>query len=300
MENMEVEEHGCGNCGDEKGKCGGHWQKHGRSWVFIVLALAGALYLLTLAANTLAEYQYIGRDIDSQTTIAVAGDGEAYAAPDIATVSFAITQESKLSTDARKTVDDKMKKIKDFLTSSGVLEKDIKTTGYDLYPKYEYVRTPCVEPLSGVSGAGGAVTLSYPCYNDGKQVLKGYEVTQSVEVKIRNLDDAGKIVGGLSDNGATNLSGLSFLVENADAVKAQAREAAIGKAKAKAEQLAADLGVKLVRIVSFNEGGDYPIFYGRGGAMESKLMTADAPGPAELPIGENKYTSNVTIVYEIR
>ena len=288
MENMEVEEHGCGNCGDEKGKCGGHWQKHGRSWVFIVLALAGALYLLTLAANTLAEYQYIGRDIDSQTTIAVAGDGEAYAAPDIATVSFSITNESKQSTEARKVVDEKMKKIHDFLTASGVLEKDIKTTGYNLSPKYEWQEQRIV-------------CIAYPCDQPpGKQVLTGYEVTQSVEVKVRKLDDAGKILGGLSDNGATNLSGLNFMVENEDAVQREAREEAIAKAKTKAGELAKDLGVSLVRIVSFNEGGNYPIYYGRASA-KMELMSADSGmPPADIPVGENKYTSNVTIVYEIR
>lgn len=288
-ENMNGEGHVCesGHCGE--GCCGGNWHKHARKGVFVLLALAGALYLFALAANTIAEYKYIGRDINSQTTISVTGDGDAYAMPDIATVSFSITQGSKNSVDARKNVDVSMKKIHDFLTSAGVAEKDIKTTGYNLYPKYDYVRQPCLS---------GAVDISYRCV-DSKQVLTGYEVTQSVEVKIRNLDDAGKVLGGLSDNGATNLSGLNFLVENEDAVKAQAREAAIAKAKAKAVELAKDLGVKLVRIVSFNEGGNYPIFYGGARTM---ALSADAGAPvvADVPAGQNKYTSNVTIVYEIR
>ncbi|MEK7118618.1 MAG: SIMPL domain-containing protein, partial [Patescibacteria group bacterium] len=179
--------------------------------------------------------------------------------------------------------------IHDFLTGAGSLEKDIKTTGYNLYPKYEWQEQRIV-------------CIAYPCDQPpGKQVLMGYEVTQSVEVKIRVLDDAGKILGGLSDNGATNLSGLNFLVENEDAVQATAREAAIGKAKAKAAKLADDLGVSLVRIVSFNEGGNYPIYYGRGG-MEAKLMSSDAgiSAPADIPAGENKYSSSVTIVYEIK
>ncbi|MDO8624259.1 MAG: SIMPL domain-containing protein [bacterium] len=276
-----MEGHTCGGCG-------GGWHHHGKKGAFMLLAIAGALYLFALAANTIAEYRYIGRDMPGeQTTISVTGDGEAYAAPDIATVSFAITNESKQSTEARKVVDEKMKKIHDFLTASGVLEKDIKTTGYNLSPKYEWQEQRIV-------------CVTYPCNQPpGKQVLTGYEVTQSVEVKIRKLDDAGKVLGGLSDNGATNVSGLSFLVENEDAVQREAREEAITKAKTKAEELAKDLGVSLVRIVSFNEGGNYPIYYGRA---EMKLMSADAGASvaADIPAGENKYTSNVTIVYEIR
>lgn len=259
-----------------------------------ILAVSGALLLLALFVNALKESQYIGRDINSQTTITVSGDGDAYAMPDIATVSFSITQESKDSIAARKVVDEKMKKIQDYLLGAGIAEKDIKTTGYNLYPKYDYVRQPCILEKVGATG------ISYPCYNDGKQVLIGYEVTQSITLKIRKLDDAGKILGGLTDNGATNVSGLAFMVENEDGVQSTAREAAIAKAKTKANQLAKELGVTLVRIVSFNEGGNYPIYYQ---SEYMKTMSADsgvASGAPTIPAGENKYTSNVTIVYEIR
>lgn len=281
----------CSVCGrSDCGGCGGHWHHWGKRSAITLLALAGALYLFALAANTIAEYKYIGRDVPGeQTTITVTGEGESYAAPDIATVSFSITNESQQSTEARKEVDASMKKIHAFLTASGVAEKDVKTTSYNLYPKYEWQEQKIV-------------CVAYPCHQPpGKQVLIGYEVTQSVEVKIRKLDDAGKILGGLSDNGATNVSGLNFMVEDEDKVEREAREEAIAKAKAKAKELADDLGVSLVRIVSFNEGGNYPIYYGRASA-KMELMSADAAAmpPADIPVGENKYTSSVTIIYEIR
>ncbi len=254
-----------------------------------ILAVSGALLLFALFMNTLAEHQYIGRDINSQTTISVSGDGEAYGAPDIASVSFSITQDAKTATEARQMVDAKMKKIHDFLTKAKIAEKDIKTTSYDLSPKYEWQQKQIV-------------CIAYPCPQPpGQQVLTGYTVTQSVEVKIHDLDNAGVLLGGLTDNGASNVSGLNFMVENPDGLQTKAREEAIGKAQAKAEQLAKDLHVKLVRIVSFNEGANYPIYYARGG-MEMKAMSADAGAPPvpNIPVGENKYTSNVTITYEIR
>ncbi len=256
---------------------------------FMLLAVSGSLLLLAMFATSMKEYKYIGRDVNAQTTITVSGDGESFAAPDIATVSFAITEDAKTPADARKIVDEKMKKVSEFLATSGIAAKDIKTTGYNLNPKYEWQQKQIV-------------CIMYPCTQPpGKQVLLGYTVTQSTEVKVRNLDNAGTILGGLTDNGATDVSGLNFMVENEDGVKATVREEAIAKAKAKAEQLAKDLGVSLVRIVSFNEGGNYPVFYGRGG-MEMKAMSADGgtPSAPSISAGENKYTSNVTIVYEIR
>jgi uncharacterized protein YggE len=93
------------------------------------------------------------------------------------------------------------------------------------------------------------------------------------------------------------------MVENEDGVKNEARTEAIAKAKEKAAQLAKDLGVTLVRITTFSEGGNFPMAYGRGGGVLMKAMSADAaiaPAPADIPAGENKYTANVTIVYEIR
>ena len=191
--------------------------------------------------------------------------------------------------DARKVVDEKWKKIHDLLGQAGIVDADIKSN-YSLYPKYDYVRQPCI--------ADTKMGVAYPCLSDGKQVLTGYEVTQTADIKIRKLDDAGKILGILADNGATNVSGLTFTVEHEDAVQSTAREAAITKAKSKAEQLAKDLGVTLVRISSFNEAGNYPMYYG-GGMM--KAMSADGGTPApNVPAGQNKYTSNVTIVYEIK
>ena len=285
--------HMSGNCNECASHHGGHWRKK-LGMGFILLAVTGSLFLAALFATTLKQYHYIGRDINSQTTITVSGDGDAYAMPDIATVSFSITQEAKLPADARKAVDDRMKKIHAFLTASKIDEKDIKTTGYNLYPKYEWSRSATVCPVS-TNG------MMYPCNPDGKQVLTGYEVSQSVDVKIRDLDSAGSVLGGLTDNGASNVSGLSFTVEHEDAVQAQAREAAIAKAKDKAQQLANDLGVTLVRIVSFNEGGNYPVYnYAMGASMKTMSADATPPSAANIPTGENKYVSNVSIVYEIR
>ena len=261
--------------------------------MFMLLAIAGSIYLFALAANTLAEHQYIGRDVNSQTTISVSGEGEVSHAPDIAAISFSITNDAKTAAAARTVVDTKMKAIHDYLVGISVAEKDIKTTGYDLYPKYEYQRSNVACPLS----ASGAVIY---CPPEGKQILVGYTITQSVDLKIHDLDKVADILGVLADKGASNVNGPTFTIDNPDTLQTEAREQAIEKAQAKAKQLAQDLGVQLVRVVSFNEGGNFPVMYNYAGS--AKLMSADsvaAPAPV-IPVGENKITSSVTIVYEIR
>lgn len=284
--------HDCATCvgGNCVGMC---WRKK-LSYGALLLVVSGSLFLLALFMSTMKEYQFIGRDAAGEfTTISVSGEGEAVAVPDIAEVSFSINQEAKDAASARKLVDEKMKAIHAFLKESGIADKDIKTTGYNLNPKYEWKQTTPLVPC--VSGYGCPPV-------DGKQVLVGYEVTQSVDIRVRKIDDAGLVLGGLSDKGASYVSGLTFKVDDEDTVKEKARAEAITKAQAKAQKLAQELGVRLVRITSFNEDGIYPIYnYGRGGG-QTKLMAMDAMAPeaANIPVGENKFTSNVTITYEVR
>lgn len=253
-----------------------------------LIMIAGALYLLALFAGELKEYKYIGLPDAQQATISVSGDGEAYGAPDIAVVSFSVVAEAKTVAAAQKDATEKMAAILAFLKKSGIAEKDIKTTSYNFYPKYEW------------QTKGMSVCYDTYCPPQGKQVLIGYEVTQSVDIKIRKIDDAGMIVGGLGENGATNMSDLTLKVEEEDGLKAEARAEAIAKAKAKADVLAQSLGVKLVRIVAYNEGGDYPPIYNFARTMAADGMGGAEKAAPDIPTGENKFVSNVTIVYEIQ
>lgn len=261
----------------------------------LMIAIAALIMVLMVfvAAKIMTElraYKFIGLDIVPQTTISVSGEGEAYGKPDIAEVSFAVVHESLVVADAQGKVDEAMKKIDAYLKDSGVEGKDIKTTTYNVYPRYEYV------PVKGER----ACTPTYCPPTPNERVLRGYEVTQSVSVKIRNIDDAGKVLGGLGELGATSISGLNFMIDDEDALKREARQEAIVKAKAKAKELSSDLGVELVRIVNFSESGSYPARQYYDLAEAVMLKDADGGVVPEISVGENKITSNITITYEIR
>lgn len=219
----------------------------------------------------------------SSSTISFDGQGEVSAVPDIATISFSVRAEAKTMKEAQTVVTEKVNSALVFVRQNGVSEKDIKTTNYSSYPKYEYEQKACTQGYCP----------------PGKQILTGFEVSQNIEVKVRNIDDSGKIVEGLANAGVTDMQGPNFAIDDEDALKAEARALAIKEAKEKARTLSRDLGVKLVRIVSFTESGApyYPIY-----AMEAKSfgMGGDGVRAPELPTGENKITSNVTITYEIR
>ncbi|MDD5152601.1 MAG: SIMPL domain-containing protein [Candidatus Pacebacteria bacterium] len=253
-----------------------------------VLAVVGAVLLFAMTITEIKGYRFIGGGVSASNTISVSGDGEVYAAPDIATVSFTVTEESKKVADAQDKVTTKVKTALTAIRSLGVADKDIKTENYSSYPKYEYRQ------------GGTVVCMSLDCPSPvSKQVLVGYEVSQYVSITVRDLDSVNSVVDALGTAGVTNMQGPDFAIDKQDAFKADARKQAIDKAKEKAKVLARDLGVSLVRIVSFSEGGDYPVYYDRAMMSSGKGVSAPQALP-ELPQGQEKITSQVTITYEIR
>jgi len=135
----------------------------------------------------------------------------------------------------------------------------------------------------------------------GRQVLRGYQVRQSTTVKVRDTAKAGDLLTGAGTKGATEVSGLNFTFDDPNKLQSDARGEAIADAKAKADALAKQLGVTLVRVVSFNENsGGYPtpMYYAKDTAVG--MGGAEPARAPEISVGQNKVQSNVSVTYEIK
>ena len=253
--------------------------------VLFVLAIIGCAYLGTKIITEVKGYRFIGGGAPATNVISFEGKGEVSAKPDIATINFTIRDNQKEMKDAQAKVTEKEIAVLAFLEKSGIEKKDIKTDSYNSYPKYDY-GAPCY---------GG---MGMPCRQDTPKII-GYEVSEYITVKVRDLTKAGDIIKGIGEVGVNDISGPNFSIDNEDALKAEARKMAIDEAKEKAKTLSKDLGVRLVRIVNFSENGNYPMPMYAGKEMMAIDSVASAPSP-ELSTGENKIISNVIITYEIR
>ncbi|MEK7170272.1 MAG: SIMPL domain-containing protein [Patescibacteria group bacterium] len=247
----------------------------------VITLMLLSLFLLAKFVAEVKAFRFIGSNPSGESVISVSGKGEVVKIPDLATFSFSVTEESLVISEAQTEAAKDINAILDYLKKNGVAEKDIATSGYNIYPRYEY----------------SAVSSVYP-YPQGKQKLAAYVVTESITVKVRKLEDAGKLLAGIGEQGATNISGLTFDFDKRDELVKEARDKAITEARAEASKLANSLGVSLVRIVSYSDGGYYPMYktmaaetYGRGG---------DASVAPSIPVGEDKIISNVTITYEVK
>lgn len=227
-------------------------------------------FLGTLIRNNMKKNFYIGKADRSERTILVGGFGKVTVSNDIAvtTIGHSNTDKdvAKAQADNKKVMDGVLAELKQL----GAADKDLQSD-YSIYPDYNYTEQK-------------------------GQELRGYRVASSVTVKIRDLSKIPAILGLAGKYGATEVSGLSFTIDDPENLKAEARAKAVADAQTKAAKLAAALGVRLGSLISYNEyeGGGYqpPPMYKYG-------AETGGGGPAEVMAGSRDVVMNVNLSYEI-
>lgn len=247
-----------------------------------VLSLAVIILAVGFVTNVII------RNHVQNNTITVTGVGKAQAVPDEGTISFGVRAEDADQNKAQEEVEESVSKIIEDLEEKGISEGDVKLQNYNVYPRYDYIENVCVEGERCISG---------------ERVLSGYEVNQSIVITIKDIEISGEILALLGNDGATNINGPHFVVEDKTVYEQEARAEAISNARAEAKSLAKQLDVKLGKMVDFYEDNNY------GGPMPyfAKTMSMDA-GMAEemafdevsIPVGEEEVQVNVTMTFKIR
>ncbi len=169
-------------------------------------------------------------------TITVSAEGKTTVSPDIAKLSFSVISEGANPKTLAENNNKKMTAAIDFVKSKGIDEKDIKTTQYDLAPRYEYDE------------------------KTKKTFISGYTLTQTVLVKIRDLNKTAEVLGGLPPLGINQISSISFEIDEPEKYLSDARDKAFDKAKEKAMAMAEKNGVKLGRVINFYEYQPIPYY----------------------------------------
>jgi uncharacterized protein len=235
--------------------------------------LVVGIFTLVVGANVALKWSL---SLYPSKTIYVSAEGKATVSPDIGKISFSVVSEGKNPQVLQENNAKKMTSAIDFVKNLGVNSKDIKTTNYNLSPRYEYDETT------------------------RKSYISGYTLTQTALVKVRDLDRVAEVLGGLSELGVNQISSVSFEIDEPDKYLAEARSEAFAKAHEKAKEMAMLNGVKIKRVVNFSEyrgGPIYPYYgetAGRGGDMvSSSYLPPIEPGTEEITI-------QVNITYEIQ
>lgn len=208
---------------------------------------------------------------ENARTIVVTGAGEATKAPDMAYLTLGVEADGATASEALRKNSDRMEATIKTLRDAGVDKKDIQTSNLSVGARYDYSRE------------GQAPRLI------------GYQATNTVSVKLRNLEKAGGVIDKAVSAGSNRLDSISFGFADPKPLLNEARRGAVIEARERASLYAVAAGVKLGEVLQISDAvtaapGPYPV-----------AMRADVAEAKAVPIaaGEQTIAASVTIVYAI-
>jgi uncharacterized protein YggE len=205
------------------------------------------------------------------TLLSVSAQAESRRVPDVATVSTGVVTRAADANAAMRANAEQMDKVMVAIRAAGIAERDTQTTGVNLNPDYRYEENKA-------------------------PIITGYQASNTVSIKVRDLSKLGKVLDALVASGANQVNGPNFEIDQPEAAYDEARQAALKKAQARAEMYAKSLGVKVRRIVSISEGAGFrpPV---------PMPMVSMARGKAEadtaISPGETALSANLDVVFEL-
>ena len=171
---------------------------------------------------------------EDRNVLIVSGVGEAWVEPDMATITLGVSTLDFSAEEAYQENNSKMRGVIDALKQLGVESSDIKTTRFAINPSYDY------DP------------------NTRRRTFNGYQVTHGVTVHVRDLKVIGRLLDEIVKAGVTDVSGISFGVQEPQESETSARERAVNDAHRKATGLAQAAGVGLGSPIRIDETGHMP------------------------------------------
>lgn len=205
----------------------------------------------------------------SVPSVSVIGSAAVSSRPDTADVVAGVVTQAQTAAQALAENTAAMQKVMKTLADLGIAERDVQTVGLSVSPQRAQQRPGSPQPQG---------------------VITGYEVTNQVRVRVRNLDVLGRLLDALVTQGANTLGGITFSIADPKPLLQQARGQAITDALQKAQAYAAAAGVKLGRVIAIRDASSGP-----PRPYAGRVMAAAAP----IAPGEQELEISVSVTYAI-
>lgn len=202
----------------------------------------------------------------------VQGEGKALVKPDIARVSVGVTSNGATVKEAQNQLNASINKVSDAIKKLDIESKDVQTTNYSIYPQSDYRQ-------------------------GGVPKIIGYQANTNLSIVVRNIDKANDVLDAATANGANQIGGISFDVDDKTKPQNEARVKAVAEAKKKAQMAAQTAGFRLGKIVNYSEdvgGIPRPPYLGIAKTADSVASRA-----TNVEVGSSEITVTVNLSYEI-
>ncbi len=206
------------------------------------------------------------------TRVDISATGESRRVPDIAIISAGVVTRAPTAAAAIAQNATRMERVLAALKAAGVAERDVQTSSINLNPDYRYE-------------------------NSRPPQLTGYQASNQVSIRFRDIRNSGKILDALVAEGANQINGPSLTIDKPEAAMDEARVQALANGRARADLYARALGKRVVRLVAVSESGGYapppmPM-------MERGMAVAQAADTKIVP-GEQALQVSLTMVFELQ
>lgn len=202
-------------------------------------------------------------------TISVTGIGASEMTPDIATLSLGVSTGAATAREALDANNAAMTAIIDGLKELGFGVTDMQTTGLGVSPQYAYE-------------------------NNSLPRLIGYQASNGVTLRVKDIARLGEIVDIVVSKGANQINSLTFDVADKTSAMDEARRKAVENARAKAEIMASAAGATVGRVISISEG-----FMSSPGPVAVQTMRADSAASVPIAAGQVGLEAQVSVVFEL-
>ena len=207
-------------------------------------------------------------------TFTVTGTGKVTAIPDIAIVTVGVKAQGATVKQVQQELNTNNNKVIDAVKKLGVDAKDIQTSNYSVSPMYDYsAKTPRIT---------------------------GYQANTNITIKVRNVDKANDVIDAATANGANQVGGLTFDIDDKTKLENEARVKAVAEAKSKAQTAAKTAGFTLGNVINYSEGfgSNSRLMLDKALPMAGGGDTASAP--TQIEVGSDEISVTVSLSYEIR
>jgi len=245
--------------------------------ILAIVALAAALVLSSGVAPAQAQTSTPASSGQALArTITVVGRGEVKVKPEVANTNVGVEALAPTVDAAMEDAQARMDAVLAALKKLGIADKDIQTSNFSINFERSQVGMPESTKTESTQPAGF------------------YRVSNMVSITIRDLEQVGAVLDAAVKAGANNVWGITFGLDDTDALEAEAREAAVKNARARAESLAELTGVSVGDVVSVSE-----VIGNVSGIMYSAAEGRGGGGGTPVEPGEVSFTTQIQIVYAI-
>lgn len=208
----------------------------------------------------------------SGTRLDISVTGEATRVPNLAVISAGVVTRAKTASAALQQNSARMERVLAALRRAGVAERDIQTSSISLNPDYRYV-------------------------DNQPPQLTGYNASNQVSIRFRDIRNSGEILDALVAEGANQINGPTMTIEQPQAALDEARANAVAAGRARAELYARALGKRVARVISVSESGGY---YSPPPPMPERGDMVMAVSKTEIVPGEQKLQVSLAMAFELQ